>query len=461
MKNIRRRERFVLVVGDIILLIFSLWLMLLLRHLSIPSWELYLTHLVPFSLLFVVFIFIFFVAGLYEKHTSFLKRELPGTVFAAQIVNVVLAAAFFFLIPYFGIAPKTNLVIYLAVSSLLVVLWRLFLFPFFEPKRLNKTIVIGTGKELEEVVEEIQNSGRYRWEVIEVIDMAHIQNPNEIQKKVLKHVVGGEVSDIVIDTHGKYADMLTPLFYNLTFVQSQVHVINLGKLYEEMFDRVPLSQLDHDWMLENLELSRRPIYETAKRAIDIVLSLVVMVLLLFITPLVYCATRLEGKGDLFIQQERMGKNGEKITILKFRTMTHNKAASSEWTVEEKQDNKVTNVGAFLRKTSIDELPQVFSVLKGDVSFIGPRSDITGLAERLAEAIPFYNARYKVTPGISGWAQINQRYAPGNISPQSIEESRVRLAYDLYYVKHRSLWLDIAIALRTIKTLVVRIIPHGT
>lgn len=461
MKDIRRRERFVLVVGDVVFLVFSLWLTLLLRHLSVPSWDSYWTHLVPFSLLFVVFIFIFFVAGLYEKHTAFLKRELPGTVLAAQAVNIVLAATFFFLIPYFGIAPKTNLFIYLFVSSSLVILWRLLLFPLFEPKRLNKTIVIGTGKELEEVVEEIQHSGRYRWEVMEVIDMAHIQNPNEVQKKVLKHVVGGDVSNIVIDMHGRYADMLTPLFYNLTFVQSQVHIVNLGKLYEEMFDRVPLSQLDHDWLLDNLESNRRPIYDAAKRGIDITLSLAVMLVLVVITPLVYLAIRFEGKGDLFIQQERMGKNGRKINILKFRTMTHNKSASSEWTIEEKQDNKVTRVGALLRKTSIDELPQVFAVLKGDVSFIGPRSDIVGLAERLVEAIPFYNARYKVTPGISGWAQINQRYAPGNISPQSIEESRVRLAYDLYYVKHRSLWLDIAIALRTIKTLVVRIIPHGT
>jgi lipopolysaccharide/colanic/teichoic acid biosynthesis glycosyltransferase len=118
-------------------------------------------------------------------------------------------------------------------------------------------------------------------------------------------------------------------------------------------------------------------------------------------------------------------------------------------------NTVTPLGAFLRKTSLDELPQVLNVLKGDMSLIGPRNDLSKLGERLAEAIPYYNIRYMIKPGITGWAQTHQRYSPGNISPQSIEETKVRLAYDLYYVKNRSLWLDLGIALRTLGTLLGR------
>jgi lipopolysaccharide/colanic/teichoic acid biosynthesis glycosyltransferase len=150
----------------------------------------------------------------------------------------------------------------------------------------------------------------------------------------------------------------------------------------------------------------------------------------------------------------MGKHTKPTKIYKIRTMTANDDGA--WIGE--TENKVTKVGAILRRTSIDELPQILTVFSGKLSLIGPRSDMMPLAERLQEAIPYYNVRYTVAPGITGWAQTHQRYAPGQINPQSIEDSKVRLQYDLYYVKHRSLLLDISIALRTIKTLVSRLFP---
>jgi lipopolysaccharide/colanic/teichoic acid biosynthesis glycosyltransferase len=137
-------------------------------------------------------------------------------------------------------------------------------------------------------------------------------------------------------------------------------------------------------------------------------------------------------------------------------MSFNDAASSEWVGEGKTQNKVTRVGSFLRVTSIDEFPQFINILAGELSLIGPRNDIVGLGERLADTIPFYRLRYSVKPGITGWAQINQQYEQGNISPQSIEETKVRLAYDFYYIKNRSLMLDIIIALKTAKRMVFRL-----
>ena len=137
-------------------------------------------------------------------------------------------------------------------------------------------------------------------------------------------------------------------------------------------------------------------------------------------------------------------------------MTENNSDSATWMKEDKdQGNRVTRVGAVLRKLSLDEFPQCLNILRGEMSLIGPRSDIEDLAHRLAEEIPYYNIRNFIKSGLTGWAQTNQHYAPGNISPQSIAESRVRLAYDLYYVKNRSLWLDFSISLRTVKTLSVR------
>jgi lipopolysaccharide/colanic/teichoic acid biosynthesis glycosyltransferase len=135
-------------------------------------------------------------------------------------------------------------------------------------------------------------------------------------------------------------------------------------------------------------------------------------------------------------------------------MTKNLATSGEWVNE--GENRITKVGRFLRTTSLDEFPQFINILRGEVSLIGPRNDILGLGQRLSESLPFYKERYIVTPGITGWAQINQQYEPGNASPQSIEETKVRLAYDFYYLKHRSLGLDIMIALKTIKKMFFRV-----
>lgn len=175
---------------------------------------------------------------------------------------------------------------------------------------------------------------------------------------------------------------------------------------------------------------------------------------LLIAPGIALANAFESPGPLFIKQIRFGRYGERIPVYKFRSMQKNLATSDEWTKE--GENRITKVGAFLRRTSLDEFPQCINVILGQLSLIGPRSDILGLGERLAQALPYYEARYLIVPGITGWAQINQQYEPGNASPQSVEETKVRLAYDFYYLKHRSLGLDIVIALKTIKRMFFRV-----
>lgn len=208
---------------------------------------------------------------------------------------------------------------------------------------------------------------------------------------------------------------------------------------DDFFNKRPiLSQIAHD---------------AAKRTMDIAGSFILGLIVLSIYPLVYVAVKLEDGGEVFIKQKRIGQHMKNITTYKFRSMRFNEEDSSTWIGESK--NTITRVGKVLRKMSIDEWPQAWNILKGEMSFIGPRNDVYGLGVRLSEQIPYYNARYTIKPGLSGWAQIKQRYAEGNISPQSVEESRMRLAYDIYYIKNRSFMLDLKIALRTIQTLVLR------
>ena len=183
-----------------------------------------------------------------------------------------------------------------------------------------------------------------------------------------------------------------------------------------------------------------------RRIVEIIIAFVLAIFTALIAPFVALAIKLEDHGPVFIIQRRIGKEGKVVLLPKFRSMKS--SDGGKWL--EANDNRVTRVGYFLRKTRIDELPQVFSVLKGDLSLIGPRPDIESLGQYLENQLPFYRIRHLVPPGLSGWAQIKQ-----DDPPQSLEENRLRLSYDFYYVKNRSLILDLAIALRTIAILLSR------
>ncbi len=181
---------------------------------------------------------------------------------------------------------------------------------------------------------------------------------------------------------------------------------------------------------------------------DMTISAVLLLISLLVYPFVYFAIKLEDGGTLFIIQERIGKNNRAVKILKFRSMTGNdKGVYTNGASE----LRVTRVGNFLRKTRIDELPQLWNVLRGDLSLIGPRPELPELAKSYSQSIPYYNVRHLIKPGLSGWAQIYHDAHPHH--GVATEETKNKLSYDLYYIKNRSLFLDFKIALRTLRTLV--------
>lgn len=443
-----------LFLGDALVFGFSLWLTLLVRYAEAPSSELLSEHFVAFTPLFVIWLLIFYMAGLYGKRVVFAKTALFGAILWTQVLNIVLAALFFFFTPGIGIAPKTNLLLYLVISLALVLAWRLYLFPrISRPTSRERAALIGEGGEVAELVREVNENSRYHLTfAVSATPSEFIADPDAFAARLKEE----GVSILVVDADN---DALRPLLgkvYELSFIAPGYQFIDFHEMYEEVFDRVPLSLLQYDWFLKNVSTGASVFYPGLKRAIDIVGGILMGVVTIVLTPVIALLMRLEGPGPVFIVQDRIGRYGVPVKAYKFRSMGKNKSASSEWTVEEKQDNHVTKIGSVLRRTSLDEFPQFLNVLKGEVSLIGPRNDILGLGLRLGEAIPYYNVRYVVPPGITGWAQINQQYEPGNISPQSIEETKMRLAYDFYYIKNRSLALDIVIALKTVKRMLFRV-----
>ncbi len=452
----RVRELIVLILGDVTFFIVALWLTLLVRYLELPGSNSVSAHLGPFLALSVVWLLVYYIAGLYDKQTTFLKSLLLKRIIGTHCLNIIIAGMVFLALPL-GITPKTNLFIYLFISSGLLVWWRLKLFPLLAPKRRHNALLIADGDEAEELAAEVNQGERYNFSFVRMVDDKTATTATDFEAKILALIKQENISLIIANPRSQYMASLLPTFFGLTFLRFRFIFLDFYKVYEDTFDRVPLSSLRYDWFLENVSHSRGIAYELCKRLMDIVGGLYLSVVLVILLPLIVLAMRLEGQKSIFISQKRIGRFNQPITVYKIRTMTENNSDSAAWMNEDnKQGNRVTRVGAVLRKLSIDEFPQGLNILKGEMSLIGPRSDIEGLGRRLVEEIPYYNIRNFIKSGLTGWAQTHQHYAPGNISPQSIAESRVRLAYDLYYVKNRSLLLDFSIALQTIKTLASRL-----
>jgi len=449
MKISNFKATILLILGDIIAYLFSLILTLTVRYGAIPSKALFFSHLLPFSILFAIFVLINFSSGLYNKQSSFIRNHIHSLFLKAQLVNVAVGIAFFYLVPAI-ITPRANLAIYFVISTIALWLWRVIMFPVFNFAKSQPAIMVGTGPDTQDIYEEINSGTNYGISFKEKISPQSSVDAtvHAISEAVKKH----QVSVIVADLHNPIVEDAMPFLYSLIF--SGVQVVDAGRLYESVFDRIPLSMIKERWLVVNAggTVGTRRAYEILKRLMDIVVASIVGIFSLLIYPFVYLAIKLDDKGEVFIIQERIGKNGKIIRIAKFRSMTASDGGAYHGNGGRSQ-LKVTRVGKFIRMTRIDELPQLWSVIKGELSLIGPRPELPALVDVYQKEIPYYNTRHLIKPGLSGWAQIYHRAHPHHAI--AVDDTRDKLSYDLYYVKNRSLTLDIKIALQTIKSILSR------
>jgi exopolysaccharide biosynthesis polyprenyl glycosylphosphotransferase len=437
----KRKETATLFFGDIVLLYASLWIALAVRYSTLPSREIFNLHFAPFSIIILVWLVIFFISGLYEKHTLILKSRLPSTIFNAQLANSFIAVLFFYFIPYFGIAPKTNLFIYLVISFAAMLIWRIYGDRVFRSSKQERGIIIGSGEEMRELLEEVNGNPRYDIQFVSSIDLDDVGSV-DFKEEILNRIYSEEIQIIVIDLKNEKVEPILPHLYNLIF--SKVKFIDMYKVYEDIFDRVPLSLVRYNWFLENISTENRVSYDVLKRMMDIALSFVLFVVSLIVYPFVYIAIKLDDGGSILFSQDRVGKNNRIIKVKKFRSMSPSGEAG---------EARITRVGKFIRATRIDELPQLWNVLIGDMSMIGPRPEIPNLVKHYEEEIHYYNVRHLIKPGLSGWAQLYHTDPPKVTA--NADKTRRKLSYDLYYIKNRSLMLDFKIALKTVKALISR------
>mgnify|MGYP001562636326 FL=1 len=419
---------------DIALLYGSLLMMLALRYQGNIA-ENYPIHFLPFTIIFVIWLIIFYIVNLYDpralRNTIFFYSRL----FEAIIAATVISTSFFYLIPLFGIAPKTNLALFIVIFAVLEFGWRSLFNSIIETKFKKLILIVGDNDQAQELAVFIKDNPQLGYTVKEIIG---IQQTAYLSKAIATP----NLDTIVIGPNAYQIPKIRDIFYKA--LGRKINFYSLATFYERLTGRVPLDAIDQIWFLENLSEGNKRAYETFKRCGDIVFGLIFGIISLIFYPFVIIAVQLGSPGPLFYTQTRIGRLGKSFKMIKFRTMILNAEASTGAVWAQDGDQRVTGIGKFLRRTRIDELPQLWNIIKGEMSLVGPRAERPEFHETLKQEVPFYEERYLIKPGLSGWAQINYPYGA------SIKDAAEKLKYDLYYIKNRSFLLDLGIILKTIR-----------
>ncbi|TYC16997.1 sugar transferase [Bizionia gelidisalsuginis] len=387
------------------------------------------------------------------------KSSRIETVFPSIILTASVSVLVFLLTPYFTpVLPSNRLQIlyfYLAILGALVV-WRIVYITFISsPRFYKRVLLIGETSTIENIVEAFKAADP-NYSIIGFVnckggskDSVSYKGLPEFAPEKIETIVATEgISEIVIATYN--SEVITPDIYAhlLRLLEQGFPIREYTQVYEDMTYRVPVQYVGKDFY-KYFPFSRsntNTFYLSYKRLMDVVLSCLGLLSSLFFLPIIFLGNILGNRGTLFYKQERVGQHGKVFTIFKFRTMVKNAEENgAAWA--QKNDARVTRFGAFLRATRIDEIPQFINILKGEMSFIGPRPERPVFVKELSKVIPFYQTRHVIKPGLTGWSQVNARYG------SSIDDSLVKLQYDLYYIKHRSFFLDINISLKTFSTVI--------
>ena len=456
-------RRILLALVDVLALSLALWLSLRWGS-DIPN-LLFLPERWQLTWLPVLIVLWFIVASLLNVYDLAKAASTMHSLWASGTA-ALLTAGLYLLIPY--ITPplperRLALLLFPLLAALGVATWRLFYATvFIQPVFHQTALVVGagwSGRTLAQAIVETGdgNGNPYHgtgYRLLGFID----DDPNKQGLKVDGVPVLGTRHDlmrlvrelqpnelVVAITHSRLIH--AELFQAILDCREQgISVITMASLYERMTGKVPVEHAGRDLHVV-FSVQRPPgyrLYLAFRRLLDIAVALVGSLALAALVPFIWLINRFISPGDIFYRQTRVGKGGRLFQVLKFRSMAMDaeKDTGAVWAQE--NDDRVTPSGRILRKTRLDEVPQFWNVLKGDMSLIGPRPERPEFVQELAEQIPFYRVRHAVKPGITGWAQVKYRYGA------SVKDSLVKLQYDLYYIKHQGPFLDLLILLKTVQ-----------
>jgi len=402
-------------------------------------------------------VWVLLMVELYEPHTAASARKTIRGIAIAAFIGL-LAYSVAFIIQQESNLPRIGVGAFLVYASGLTLVWRmLFIRMYNSTGQRRRMIIVGAGKAGQTIAELYKKLDTRSFNIIGFVDDDRRKVGREFHgvkvmatsTQLLNLVDAYRISDLVVAINGEIEGTT---FQTILDAQERgVDITRMPLLYEEMTSRVPVHHLESDWIIRSFVdgLQVSGIYELSKRLLDIVGAMFGLVIFVIALPFLALAIWLDTGRPIFYSQDRLGKGGTRFKIYKFRSMLQDADMEGASFTTLENDPRVTRVGGFLRRTRLDELPQFWSVLRGEMSLVGPRAERPGLVAEYQKQIPFYRARLLVKPGLTGWAQINYGYV------SSVTETVVKLEYDLYYIKHRTLAMDVSIILRTIGTVLRR------
>jgi exopolysaccharide biosynthesis polyprenyl glycosylphosphotransferase len=452
--RIRGSERqFILLLGDLIVSSISVFIALYFwaqKDWLDFSWN-FVNQRAPFWFYLLPIFWSLMLIEIYDTRKASRHGDVLRGVGSAAGFSVLIYLFIFFLSQSNSL-PRRGMAVFLISVTLLTILWRFIYIAIFNAPVFNRRVlVIGAGRAGSTLVSMVKRITPEPFELVGYIDDDPEKQNQFIEgvqvigatEALLERIETEKITDIIFAISG---EIKPDLFRAVLLAQEEgTDLISMPTVYEEVLGRVPIFLLQSDWILRSFvdQAQTSGIYEIFKRILDILSGLVGMVFLVVLYPFVALSILLDDGFPIFYSQMRVGKNGKPYKILKFRTMRKDAESDGVARMTTTGDSRITRLGKFLRRSHVDELPQVINILKGENSLIGPRAEQIELVNQFQEQIPFYRARLYVKPGLTGWAQVNQRYA------STVEDTAVKLEYDLYYIKHRNLLLDMNIAIRTI------------
>ncbi len=400
----------------------------------------------------VVMLLMMTALGLYETFSEEFKTTIQRVI-VAYLMTLIVLSVIFYLIPqtYVGRGVFALTTVF-AVASLMLV--RVVLFKVSDvglPRR--RVLILGNGREAEDLIRFLHEGARGR--TVQYAGLYPVTGERQGGKfeRLLNHdhllrtVHDLGVSEIVIAVRERRGGVL-PLRQLLDAKLKGIKVSDLASFYERELGLLHIDNIKASWLIFGTGFDQGMFRDVVKRVFDLVASLILLVATLPIHLLAMIAVVLESGFPIFYSQERVGQGSEPFRIYKLRSMVQDAEKDGKPRWAGTNDARVTRVGRFIRRTRIDELPQLFNVLRGDMSFVGPRPERAFFVDQLVEEIPFYDVRHSVKPGVTGWSQVRYPYGA------SKDDALKKLQYDLYYVKNHSLFLDLLILVDTVQVVLL-------
>lgn len=439
-----------LILGDLLIVNGSIFLAAILRLGLSAGWGYIQSNPWSFILTGWIYIITFFSMELYDIRKDF---KSIGNVMALALASTS-AFVITTLLFYMNWSLRIGRGVFILngiLITLFIIGWRiLYSYLLEQPIFKRNVLIVGAGWAGKTISQEINRSQKSGLRMVGFIDDDPLKKGKLVDgipvlgdRYTIDKVIRKNDVDLIVAaiTHEKHADLIKALI-NCSW--KGIDIIDMPAIYEQLTGKIPFKHINNMWML-HIAIGKPKLYSRLiKPILEAIIALILFILLIPVMVVLAIVIKCDSRGRIFYTQERVGKDGRKFTIMKFRTMVENAESLTGAVYAADNDPRITKIGRFLRKWRLDEIPQLLNVIKGDMGLVGPRPEREVFIREFEEKIPFYTQRLLVRPGLTGWAQVKFPYA------SSIEQTEEKLQYDLYYIKNMSFILDFVVFLKTIR-----------